>query len=328
MTAGPLVSVIIPVYNGTNYLADAVESVLAQSHDSVELLVIDDGSTDHTWEMIRSFGDRVRGIRKENGGVASAMNRGIEESSGQYIAWLSHDDMFLPEKLERQVRFLAGSTTCRACFTDFEIVDPDGRPLRTVRTPELTRNELRRHLFGRMFINGSSMMIDRRCFDEVGLFREDLRTTQDAEMWIRLLDRWHIGRVGEVLALQRSHPDQGSRDEGPHRAEKEATFAEAFDRLGVAGLFPEWEIDPESPGAAARARVWLGDTVAVHRYWFEFANRQYRAAVRTWPSPNNPARARLLLGARLWTAPSRHTRRLRHRLGRLRARVGPERKNG
>ena len=327
MTDRPLVSVIIPVYNGTNYLAEAVESVLAQTYEPFELIVVDDGSTDGTWDLIRSFGRGVRGIHRENGGVASAMNCGIRESTGRYIAWLSHDDLFLPEKLERQVDFLLGASSCRACYTDFAIIDRDGRRLRTARTPGLPRTELRRFLFGWMFINGSTMLIDRRCFDEIGLFREDLRTTQDTEMWFRLLDRWDIGRVPEVLGLQRSHPEQGSRLESGHTAEKQLMFSEVFDRLGVRGLFPDLNDDPDSPRALAHAHVWLADTMAIHRDWFELADRHYRAAVEVWPSMRNRARARLLVGARRWTAPIRRYRLARHQLGVLRRRVGLARKD-
>jgi len=322
MTDRPLVSVIIPVYNGTNYLAEAVRSVLAQTYDPIEIIVVDDGSTDGTWDLIQSFGSRLRGIRKDNGGVASAMNSGIRESTGRYIAWLSHDDLFLPEKLDRQINFLLGASSCGACYTDFTIIDPGGHPLRTVRTPDLPRNELRRCLFRWMFINGSTMLIDRGCFDAIGLFREDLRTTQDTEMWLRLLDRWDIGRVPEVLGLQRTHPEQGSRLERGHMGEKQSVFSEVFDRLGVRGLFPDLPVDPDSPRALAHAHVWLADTMAIHRDWFEFAERHYRTAVALWPSIRNPARARLLLGARRWTAPIRRYRLTRHQLGMLRRRFG------
>jgi glycosyltransferase involved in cell wall biosynthesis len=322
MTSAPLVSVIIPVYNGTNYLAEAVESVFQQTYPNIELLIVDDGSTDGTWELIQSFGDRVKGLRKENGGVASAMNRGIVESSGRYIAWLSHDDLFLPEKLSQQVAFLHRAGDCRACFTDYAAIDARGHRLRSVRTPELPRNQLRRHLFGRMFINGSTMVIARDCFDEIGLFREDLRTTQDAEMWFRILDLWNIGRVAEILGLQRVHPEQGSHDEGPHIRDKQALYTEIFQRLGAGGLFPDRSWNPETPRASACAHVWLGDTMATHRYWFDFADQHYEAALGIWPALINPARMRLALGARTWTAPERSYRRFRHRLGLVRKRLG------
>lgn len=326
MMSDSLVSVIIPVYNGKNYLAEAVESVRAQTYPRIELIVVDDGSTDDTWQLIQSFGDSVRGIRKDNGGVASALNRGIEAAHGHSIAWLSHDDLFLPHKLERQVKFLEGSTEAGACYTDFRVIDSGGAVLRDMATPSLGRNELRRHLFGRMFINGSTMLIRRRCFDEIGMFREELRTTQDAEMWLRLLDRWDIGRVPEVLGLQRTHPEQGSRVETSHELEKMTMFSAAFDRLGVVGLFPELSGDPDSPRALSYSHIWLADTMAVHRYWFEFADQHYRAAVEIWPSLRNPARPRRLLGARRWTAPSRRCRLARHQLGLLRRRIGPSTK--
>jgi hypothetical protein len=137
-------------------------------------------------------------------------------------------------------------------------------------------------------------------------------------MWLRLLDRWEIGRVAEVLALQRTHPEQGSRREGPFVQEKQALFAEVFERLGPGGLFPEASREPSSHRALARAYVWLADEMAIHRYWFDFADRYYRRALDSWRSPTNPAYPRLLLGARGWTAPVRRYRLVRHRLGVLR----------
>ena len=101
----PKISVIIPVYNGQNYLREAIDSVFTQTYKNYEMIVVDDGSTDKTWEMIQSYGSHLYGIQKENGGVASALNCGIRHASGEYIAWLSHDDLFLPNKLERQVDY-------------------------------------------------------------------------------------------------------------------------------------------------------------------------------------------------------------------------------
>ena len=114
----PLVSVVIPVYNGTNFLKEAIESVFAQTFTDYEILVVDDGSTDGTWDLIQSYGPRVRGLHKENGGVASALNLGIREMRGTYFAWLSHDDLWLPEKLARQVELLKSNPQFRACYTD------------------------------------------------------------------------------------------------------------------------------------------------------------------------------------------------------------------
>lgn len=159
----PKVSVIIPVYNGQNYLREAIESVFAQTYRNYELIVVDDGSNDGTWDIIQSYGPRVCGIRKENGGVASALNCGIRESSGDYIAWLSHDDLFLANKLDRQVEFLRRFPDFKACYTDYYVIDEDGKILREVETPWYPRLEAMRVLFGRVYLNGSTMLIERSC---------------------------------------------------------------------------------------------------------------------------------------------------------------------
>ena len=104
----PLVSIIIPVYNGANYLKDAIDSALAQTYPNVEVLVINDGSNDNglTENIALSYGDKIRYFYKENGGVASALNLAIKNMKGEYFSWLSHDDMYYPNKIERQIQEL------------------------------------------------------------------------------------------------------------------------------------------------------------------------------------------------------------------------------
>ena len=101
----PLVSIIIPVYNGANYLREAIESALGQTYGNCEVLVINDGSNDHgeTEREALKFGDRIRYFKKENGGVASALNFGIRKMQGEYFSWLSHDDVYSPQKIEKQL---------------------------------------------------------------------------------------------------------------------------------------------------------------------------------------------------------------------------------
>lgn len=297
----PGVTVVIPVFNGTNYLRYSIESVFAQTFGDHELVVVDDGSTDDTWPLIQSFGSRLRGFRKANGGVASALNLGISNARGKWIAWLSHDDLFLPAKLEKQVAFLTRSPEFRACYTDYFVGDSEGKILRGVETPWYPRARAMRALFGRSYIGGSTMLIERSCFDVVGPFAEKWRYTQDTEMWLRVLRKFEIGRVPEKLAVERTHPTQGSRGIEVMRAETQAMYAEFFSE-SVAELFATPTSDGAAaashPRALARARRWFGDTMAINRGWYDFADDQYRRSAAAWSSWRNPARWRLAVGAK------------------------------
>jgi glycosyltransferase involved in cell wall biosynthesis len=310
----PKVSVIIPVYNGTNYLHEAIDSVLSQTYPNHEVIVVDDGSTDETWTVIQSYGSHVRGIRKENGGVASALNCGVRESTGDYIAWLSHDDLFLANKLERQVEFLRRFPEFKACYTDYYVIDEDGKILREVETPWYPRFEAMRALFGRVYLNGSTMLIERSCFEKVGLFSERLRYTQDIEMWLRFLRHFEIGRVPEKLGKQRVHFVQGSRNLESHTTETQEMFKRMFENLLTDRIFPEFSTFGDEPKVKARAYTWLGDTMAFQRAWYAFAREQYRRAISLDPSWQNPARMKIILNP-MWSFLRFGYRRLRSLLG-------------
>ena len=102
----PLITILIPVYNGEKFVKDAIDSALAQTYDNFEILVVNDGSTDNTKEVLASYGDRIRVISKPNGGVSTALNTGIANMRGEWLSWLSHDDKYLPDKLLAQVKEL------------------------------------------------------------------------------------------------------------------------------------------------------------------------------------------------------------------------------
>jgi glycosyltransferase involved in cell wall biosynthesis len=291
----PKISVIIPVFNGTNYLREAIDSVLSQTYKNYEIIVVDDGSTDETWAVIQSYGSSLRGIHKENGGVASALNCGIRNAAGDYIAWLSHDDLFLPNKLERQVDFLKQFPRFKACYTDYFNIDVNGKILEEIETPWYPRQEAIRILFGKVYINGSTMLIERKCFEKVGLFSERLRYTQDTEMWLRLLRYFEIGRVPEKLGKSRFHSSQGSQSIQIHKAESQAMYQRIFKEFGIEGLFPEWRESANNPKTIARAYTWLGDTMSYERGWHMFADEQYIHAIEVYPSFQNVARVKRMV---------------------------------
>ena len=126
----PKVSIVIPVYNGSNYLREAIDSALAQTYKNIEVIVINDGSNDNgkTDKICKSYGKRIRYFKKENGGVSSALNMGIEKMEGEYFSWLSHDDVYLPRKIETQIKFLASNQLQSEkviLFANYELIDKD-----------------------------------------------------------------------------------------------------------------------------------------------------------------------------------------------------------
>ena len=133
----PLVSIVIPVYNGARYVGQAIESALGQDYPSIEVIVVNDGSTDEgrTREAIAPYLPRVRYFEKPNGGVASALNFGIAQMRGGYLSWLSHDDLYRSDKVSRQVARMSELESEAILYTDFDIVDENGNRVSRVRVP-------------------------------------------------------------------------------------------------------------------------------------------------------------------------------------------------
>lgn len=212
-----LISVVLTTYNGATrgYLREAVESVLTQTDRDFELLIVDDGSTDATPEMCRSFiGDsRVRYIRKENGGPASARNTGLAESRGELVCFLDDDDAWLPEKLARQRdRFDTASPRPGLVYTAVQVVDISGRPLH-VQSHQAGAGFYRRLFFENAVDATSSVMVARDAVRKVGGFREDifsgtLQMCEDRELWIRIAREFAIVSIDEPLIRYRVHNDK------------------------------------------------------------------------------------------------------------------------
>lgn len=130
-----LVSVVIPAYNAAPYLGDAINSVLDQSYKRIDLIVIDDGSTDETAAIAFGFGERVRCIQQANRGMAGARNRGIAECRGDFVALLDADDTWMPTKLAKQMEALSAAPTFGACYTAFLVTDADLKPIHVQESP-------------------------------------------------------------------------------------------------------------------------------------------------------------------------------------------------
>lgn len=214
MKEEPLVSVIIPVYNGADYLKEAIDSVLLQTYSNIELIVVNDGSTDggETEKIAMSYGEKIRYFRKENGGVASALNKGIQEMSGEYFAWLSHDDIFYTEKIRRQVELLL-CTNAKITACAYQIMNEYGIKRDVIGLESYEDELLHINLFPLLngMVSFCGVILHKSIFEKYGTFREDLRTTQDYEFLFRVLRNEKCVYSKEVLYAIRYHSMQGSR---------------------------------------------------------------------------------------------------------------------
>lgn len=212
-TESPLVSIVIPVYNGADYLRDAIESALAQTYSPVEVIVVNDGSQDGgaTERVAASFQGRIRYFAKENGHVASALNLGIREMRGVYFSWLSHDDLYLPDKLALQVPHAERLGRRSIIYSDFRVLDVEKGTTADVVMKAVDPDRFRWHITLDNSLNGCTLLIPKACFDECGLFDESLRTTQDYDMWFRLAGKFPFTYVPRTVMVSRQHPGQGTR---------------------------------------------------------------------------------------------------------------------
>jgi glycosyltransferase involved in cell wall biosynthesis len=286
--SNPTVSIILPVYNGENYLRYAMDSVMGQTFQDFELIVVDDGSRDSTPEIVRSYGDeRIGYVRQENAGVSRAFNHGLRLAAGRYVCWLSHDDAFLPAKLEKQVEALKPFSEPAVCYTDVQIIDGRGEVVSEERLPEYNRQGALRHVLtgGPICWASYSIMYDRRCVEEVGFYAESWPYTQDVEMLAKLARRFPLIRVPEVLAQIREHDRRGLRVY-PKKWEREVAqfFREHLNNLPLEELFPE--LGPNATKQErARACAWLGDTLAARGFPYDLAAySQYSRALRESPA--------------------------------------------
>ena len=210
--ADPKVSVILPTYNRAHLLPRAIESVFSQTSSDWELIVVDDGSTDETPQGIRPYlaDPRVRFIRKEGEGVtARTRNAGVRIAQGEYVAFLDDDDLFLPEKLERQVAWMDAHPPIGLLYSSIQVVDGEMKPLR-VMPPNPGRSFL--ELFQENFIQVAAVLVRRKCFDRVGFFDESLSGSEDYLMWLKIAGQFPIDYLPEPLAIYCRHGENKSRN--------------------------------------------------------------------------------------------------------------------
>lgn len=214
------VSVIIPLYNAWDVIRQTIESVLAQKWTDCEIVVIDDGSTDGSGEVVQAILHKFHYIRQENAGVASARNRGISESMGTYIALLDHDDLWHPTKLEKQVKVLDERSEVGMVVTDVAHIDREGRSMGVI-----GRGYNPSETFARLFVRGyvptpSAAMIRKSALESVGGFDEAFKSAglDDHELWTRIGAHCEIANIAEPLTYHRNREVKSSQIELGHRS--------------------------------------------------------------------------------------------------------------
>ena len=232
----PLVSIVIPVYNGSNYMAEAIDSALSQTYDNIEVIVVNDGSNDSgkSDEIAISYGDKIRYFPKENGGSSSALNEGIKNMQGEWFSWLSHDDLYYKDKVQKQVEYLNSLLDSgiaqedlwqNILFTACDYINGEGKCIKKSKCEaEKALSEKIANLSGNEYLiceptkynfYGCGCLVNKKAFDKVGAFDEKLRLINDLDMWYRLYaGDFTLHYMPEALTIGRIHKGQISRSIG------------------------------------------------------------------------------------------------------------------
>lgn len=209
--SSPSVSVVIPAYNRAHTLNRAIDSVLNQTFEDFELIVVDDGSTDETQRVLREYGDRIKRVRQDRSGVSAARNRGLAECRARFIALLDSDDAWLPDKLAVQVEFFNRNADALICQTE-EIWIRNGRRVNPKNVHKKPSGDIFILSLKLCLVSPSAVMMKRELFELVGVFDETLPACEDFDLWLRTSARYPVYLIEDPQILKYGgHEDQLSR---------------------------------------------------------------------------------------------------------------------
>jgi len=211
----PTVSVVMPTFNGAKYIEQAIDSALTQTYPSLEIIVVDDGSTDATAEIVKSYGDKVTYILQQNQGTAAAYNTGITAASGDFVAFLEQDDLWEPEKNAHQVRLFATNDRLGMVFSPVHLLQEGVPSKHSDLDDQQGEGECSfADFFARnRVLNCSSVMVRRDVLQHVGGFHEHLKLGFDYDLWLRIAAEYVIYCLAAPLTIYRIHGDNQSKDE-------------------------------------------------------------------------------------------------------------------
>jgi glycosyltransferase involved in cell wall biosynthesis len=263
------VTVVLTCYNGARWISGAIESILGQTYEDFELIIVDDGSTDNSKEIVASHlcNERVRYIYQENRGFSAAVNKGIKKSSGDLIGFIGQDDLWVPHKLELQAKYLREHKDVDLVHSNYCSIDPDERiiGMRDVKVPSFSsKKKVVEQLFLDNFIGFETVLLKRKCFDEVGFFDERMVGYSDHDMWLRIAGSFNIGYLDLPLVKKRQHEFQLSKvrieavlkDEFlmAKKAIDRYPFLKKVERKKVASLYYAWGIVSLQKGNNKKAK--------------------------------------------------------------------------
>lgn len=209
----PEISVIMPVYNGEKYLNDAIKSILNQTFNDFEFIIINDGSTDKTLEIIQSFADpRIKLINQENKGIIHSLNKGISESRGKYIARMDADDISLPERLEKQYKFLENNPEYGIIGSTYFTMNQDGA-ISGVQPVLLHNEDLKKELIFQTVFGHGTVMMRKNIINALGGYSNSKNAlhVEDYELWVRFAQKTKMANLSDTLYIWRANPEGVSR---------------------------------------------------------------------------------------------------------------------
>lgn len=204
----PLISVIIPVFNGSQFISQTIDSVFKQTYTNIEIIIVDDGSTDNSVSLVKSLSKDIKIVEQNNKGAAAARNSGVDESKGEFIAFLDSDDIWHPQKLEIQIDALRG---CEWCYTDTLFLGGINDGISDSFFTKKYEGFILDKIVTGNFIGTSTVLLSRNLFNLAGGFNSSLRSIEDWEFWCRVSSFSEIRYIPQSLVKYRVHPSSVSR---------------------------------------------------------------------------------------------------------------------
>ncbi|MBW8010755.1 MAG: glycosyltransferase [Chloroflexi bacterium] len=276
----PRLSIVIPTYNRGHYIFECLQSIWDQGYQDYEILVVDDGSTDNTLEILQPLieNKKVKLLHQTKSGAAAARNKGVINATGELIAFLDSDDIFYPSKLKKQAEYMDQHPSVMILHSNFNKFDDFGNDLGTKYTsffsghiyPEIL-------LYWEMLMATSCVIVRADLFNEIGLFDEDLTSAEDLDLWARIARKYPIHHMPEILAGIRVHPQNISVDKSKmaerhlkylHKAAKEdPNLGEAFEKKMYSRLFMYSGFNMLGEGTQKEMQIVRKFMVTSLKYW-------------------------------------------------------------